>query len=384
MTLPPALSGFVLLRCEGGYPETFINTAAAASIPLWDIRYDQASLFCRAAAADYRRLRPAARRAHVRMRVQRKYGLPFRLKRSGLRLGIAAGLVLFFVVLQLLTSRVWVLRIEGNATVSDEAILSVLEPLGVAEGASFAAVDIPTLQLTALQQLPELTWLTVNQSGSIVTIHVKERTEAAPPASHVPANLVAACDGVIVSVDTAAGQSAVKPGDAVRQGDLLISGVMDSKVGPQLKHAAGSVIARTAHTITVTVPLIEAVTVPSATVVQPRLFAFGLSVPLYTSGSLPGEPLAAFEKRPVVAGGVPLPLGLSLTRYTYTTEEQRRHTPDQARRLAEERLSAAEEELTAFLTIESRTPHVSNTETAVTITVEYVGTREIAVEAAIR
>ncbi len=379
MALPSGIAGCVLIECEGGYPETFLNTASALQIPLWDVQRREASLWCRASAADYRRLRPAARRACVRMRVRGKRGLPFWLRRRGLRLGPVAGLIVFFILLHLLSSRVWVIRVAGNSTVSDGEILSVLEPLGVREGASFGDVDLTDLRLTTLQQLPELTWLTVNQSGSILTVEVKERTDTEPLTDNTPANLVAVCDGVILGVDAVTGQAMVRPGDAVRGGDLLISGVMDSTVGPQLKKAAGSVIARTTHTLTVTVPLAEDVTVPGREITRPQLNVFGWAIPLYASGDLLGEPTAVSTEYPLTANGVPLPIGLSVTRFQYTETDLIIRTPEQALTLAEQRLAAVETELRETLTVENRSLEIKTDDRGVTLTAVYIGKQELTV-----
>lgn len=372
--------GSVLIRCEGGYPARFLNAAADADIPLWDVQHKGGALWCRADAADYRRLRPAARRACVRMRVQKRCGILFYLRRFRRRFGLAVGVLLFFLTLSALSSRIWVVNVVGNSTVSDSDIRGMLEPLGIRIGGSFDEIDLRELRLNALQQLPELTWLTVNQSGSIVTVEVKERTPTAPLSDTAPANLVAACDGVILRVNAVAGQAVVKPGDAVTRGDLLISGVMDSSVGPQLKHASGSVIARTTHTLTVSVPLQETVTNRVERVVErPSLMLFGLHIPLYTDSPLNGDPTVTTESMPLRANDVALPIGLHVTRYHYAVPETVVRTVAEAEALAEKRLADAEATLRQTLTVEERTPHREVTADAVILTVVYTGTQELTV-----
>lgn len=380
MSFSTQLTGSVVIRCEGGYPARFLNAAADAGIPLWDVRHKDGVLWCRAHAADYRNLRPAARRACVRMRVQKRCGIVFRLRRFRLRFGLAVGALLFFAVLSALSSRIWVVNIQGNSTVPDGDIRRMLEPLGIRVGGSFDEVDLTELRLTALQQLPELTWLTVNQSGSIVTVEVRERTAVEPLSDTAPANLVAACDGVILRVNAVRGQAVVKPGDAVTRGDLLISGVMDSSVGPQLKRAAGSVIARTSHTLTVTIPLRETVTDRTERVVErPSLALFGLQIPLYTDSPLTGEPTVTTESLPLRANGVALPIGLHITRYHYAVEETIVRTTEEATALAEQRLSDAEQLLRETLTVEERVLHREITADGITLTAVYTGTQELTV-----
>ena len=380
MSFSTQITGSVLIRCEGGYPARFLNAAAENNIPLWDVRCKDGTLWCRVHADDYRRLRSVARRACVRMRVQKRCGIVFRLRRFRLRFGLAAGALLFCAVLWALSSRIWVVNIQGNSTVSDSDIRGMLEPLGIRVGGSFDEVDLTELRLTALQKLPQLTWLTVNQSGSIVTVEVRERAETEPLSDTAPANLVAACDGVILRVNAVTGQAVVKPGDAVTRGDLLISGVMDSSVGPQLKRAAGSVLARTTHTLTVTVPLRETVTDRTERVVErPSLTLFGLQIPLYTDSPLDGEPTVTTESLPMRANGVSLPIGLHITRYHYAVEEIVIRTEEEAESLAKQKLSDAELTLREKQTVEQCEVHREVTADSVILTAVYTGTQELTV-----
>lgn len=373
----PACFAHVRIELLGGYPERWLNLAAEQGIALWDIHRQEASLFCCVASADYRRLRPLARRAGVRMRVREKHGIAHRFRNRRLRGGTVCGAVIFVLLLQLLSSRIWVIRVIGNHTVPDDTILAALADEGVREGASFAAVDLTELRLTALQRLPELTWLGVNQSGSILTVEVTEQTADIPIGDTAPANVIAACDGVILSIDTTCGQAMVGAGDAVRKGDLLISGVTESKVGPTLKRADGTVIARVSHTLTVTVPLSEPVTVPAYELCRSSLSFFGLTIPLYTDAAVPAGHRTVTERHPLTVGDVPLPLGIIKTRFCYDRATTVTRSVGEATAEAEKRLANEEAALFSAFTADARALSVQTTETAVTLTAVYDGTRAI-------
>ncbi len=367
------LAGTVLIECEGGFPERFLNEAAKRDVLLWDVSRRGISLFCRCKAADYRALRPAARAASVRMRVRERHGLSFLLKPFRLRWGLALGMLLFVLILQLLASRVWIVRVEGNEQVTDEAIREVLTPLGIYEGASSKTIDLPKLQLTALEHLPDVVWLTVNFEGSTATVEVRERKKAQPIAPDEPANVVAVRDGVIVRIDTVSGQAMVKEGDAVTEGTLLISGVMDSKVGPLLKHAEGVVTARTTRTLTVTVPFEEHIPSPvPRTISRPYLYFLGLRIPLFASAEVvEGEYTEKTDNYPLTARGKALPVGIEVTRFIF--EETMICTRDetQAQSEARERLVKAVEELCGEVTIEKESVTEQKTNDGWTITGTY-------------
>ena len=73
MVLTPVLRwfpGWVWVEAEGGYPERLLNEIAARNMQVWGVqRRGESTRFC-CFAREYRRLRPLARRACVRMRVR--------------------------------------------------------------------------------------------------------------------------------------------------------------------------------------------------------------------------------------------------------------------------------------------------------------------------
>ncbi len=370
----------VEFECEGGFPERFLNTAREQDIELWCVRRCGISLFCRCRAADYRALRPIAKAASVRMRVRRRYGVWFRIRPFRRRIGLAVGLVLFTAILQLLSARIWVIRVRGNERVSETEIREVLRPLGVYEGAVFEKVELPWLQLTALEELPQLVWLTVNRTGSVAYIEVKERQPSEPIASTEPANLVAVRDGVVLSVECASGQAAVKEGDAVTEGSLLISGVVDSKVGPLMKHAQGTVMARTQRQITVSVPFAEEVPSDNPPVIdRPTFYLLGLRIPLYTSGAVPPNHTARTERYPLRAYGRALPIGIEVTRLIGAETVLVQRSAEEAYEEALTRLAVQRSEWGDAVVIEDEQITSNQTESGWTVTGQYVCKESIGV-----
>ena len=99
----------------------------------------------------------------------------------------------------------------------------------------------------------EIAWLGVNVRGSRVYVEITERidTESVPHLTEEKCNLVASKDGVIEKLEVGQGQTMVKKGDGVREGDVLVSGIMDSAYGGfRLVHSYGEVYARTEYTAT--------------------------------------------------------------------------------------------------------------------------------------
>jgi similar to stage IV sporulation protein len=119
-------------------------------------------------------------------------------------------------------------------------------------------IDCRELENRLLRASPDISWVSVNLRGTVANVQVRERQVGQSALSPEDVNLVAACDGIISSVRLLTGEVVVKPGQEVRRGELLISGVRDSKAhGYSVVGARGEVMAQTEHTEIVRIPLQE-------------------------------------------------------------------------------------------------------------------------------
>lgn len=110
--------------------------------------------------------------------------------------------------------------------------------------------------------MKDLCWLAVNVRGCRAYVQVRERLR--PPArvnETVPTNVIARCPGLVTQVRALDGEKQVLPGTVVQQGQLLISGVVDTggaerpSVTTRFLAGKGTVRARTWYELSVRIPL---------------------------------------------------------------------------------------------------------------------------------
>jgi similar to stage IV sporulation protein len=110
-----------------------------------------------------------------------------------------------------------------------------------------------------LLELPDVSWLVVNVKGCTAHVQVVERQR--PPQivqEDEITNMVASRSGLVTRVEPLDGKAQVSMGSTVTEGQLLISGVVDStRTGMRLVHGMGNVWARTWYDLSVLVPLQE-------------------------------------------------------------------------------------------------------------------------------
>ena len=67
----------------------------------------------------------------MRVRINRKVGLPFILKKYESHTGLFVGLAAVLLILSLMSNHIWVVSVQGNTTVSDEEIEEVFSDAGL-------------------------------------------------------------------------------------------------------------------------------------------------------------------------------------------------------------------------------------------------------------
>ncbi|MBQ9132152.1 MAG: sporulation protein YqfD, partial [Clostridia bacterium] len=233
---------------------------------------------------------------------------------------------------------VWDIRVTGNVDMTRAQVLEELRNCGFSVGSYLPDVQASGLENRVLLSSDRIAWISVNLEGTVANVQIVERT--APPAeeSHKPANLIAAADGQIELVELYRGNPVVKMGQAVRQGDLLVSGLYDSQtLGYRYTRAAGKVLARTERSYRVEIPLVyEEKVYQEAEYGEILLNFFDFSIKIYKSTGNWGASCDIIEKEKGfdLFFGSTLPLSLTVVEELPYTVQSATRTPEQAARLA--------------------------------------------------
>lgn len=324
--------GYVSFTARGGFPERFINLCRHNGILLWELRNADSVITACTDCGGYKRIRSAARKSGMRVRIKRKCGLPFFIEHHSRRIGVLIGACFCTAAVIILSTRIWSIDVVGNVRVPSETIIGVFEQLGVRKGMPGAKIDIGSTEIAALQRLPELSWLNININGSAARIEVRETVESPEidGGDTTPTDIVAARDGQIVIIRPFNGTQEQKIGNPVLKGDLLISGIKENKdLTVSFCKAGGYVVARTNRSISAS---------QSGKIKVQKSVAHNKSYSLnFLSFSVPLGRRAAnayTEKSEIVIRGVTLPVGLATYTQTVYSESEVVLSPERVRLLA--------------------------------------------------
>lgn len=286
--------------------------------------------------------------------VELRKGLPYFLERYKRRYGLIIGALIFLILTKLSTVYVWDISVEGNDTVSDAEVLYTLEKLGFSVGSYIPDVDFYNICHEFILENENVSWISVNMEGTSARVKLIEADKKGDNGSNgTPSNLVAKIDGIIVRTETANGEVCVKAGEAVKKGQLLISGVVEIGQGQNtgrymLTRSEGRIYAMTERILTVEVALSGTETVQKdAILAKKTLKFFGKSIKLKENSSIlqNGCDIIKEERRVVLFEGagsgwqIPLPVEI-ISEYVCITEEREySYTEDEARAVAENKMA---------------------------------------------
>ena len=319
-------------RAEGVFCEKLLTEAMKNGLGISFPRKSGYTMRGTVQAAEYRSLCKIARRLGLKMRIEKKHGIYFTLKRHQDKIGFAAGAIFAAAVVLFLNLFVWEINISGNKAVSSEEIMATLANSGLKTGTLRTAHDARKIEWNIMNDNKEIAWATVNIQGCCVNVVVSETRREAEMKydDDKPVNIIAAKYGVIRKMDVFDGQGVVKVGDAVMKGDLLVSATFEDRHGKlTLKHSRARVMAETDYEITVEFPLEQVIETTGGVKKSVKgIEIMGLSIPLGSSRGCEELP-AEKEEKELYFLWIRLPVKEICTKYyavkrntiTYTAEQ---------------------------------------------------------------
>jgi similar to stage IV sporulation protein len=252
------------------------------------------------------------------------------------RAALVTGVIVFLALAWYTCNCIWSIQIYNAGPYIGE-VRGVLRERDVRIGRFGMWIDVEDLRVALERRLTGLSWVSVSKDGVRLKVYCVVGTPGVAGGGDAsPGDIVAARDGIIESVRVAAGTAAVKQGEAVRKGQMLIKGEERTwQNETNAVKARGEVIARVWYTADAIIPANELITVPTGNAAERKV---------YVTPWLEWSPdsVPAFEKMDVSVRTLPigavLPLWARLESYEEVTFEER--VRDEASLQAEAALAA--------------------------------------------
>lgn len=224
--------GNVDFTASGKFPERFINITAKNGVNIWNPVPAKNAISASMYLSDYKKIRTLAKKSRVKTKITAKHGMPFIVNRYKARTGLFAGAVFGIILCIFLSNFIWSVKISGTEEISNTYLESLLSDNGISVGVWKNNLDVDQIERNIQRKCGDVRWMSINITGSLVTVEVKE-TYKKPKldTSKNPCNVKAVKDGVITRIQAYNGKSVVTKGSGVVNGQVLVSGLDETKQG---------------------------------------------------------------------------------------------------------------------------------------------------------
>lgn len=241
------------VRCLVTGEETlrFVNLCRNNGIELRHLVRRENAIQMEIDVENFKKLRPLVRKTHVKIHILNRHGPAFFFYRHKRRWWFLLGMTVFAGMIYILSLFVWQIDIDGNRKYTDALILQALAQMDVKTGCRKSEIDLQGIEEELRIMYNEITWVSASIAGTKLQIELREgdlkisgssgggqtgnvkrvenrennpKTQNGESEIDLPANLVSDEDAIITNLVVRRGTVAVRYGDEVKKGDVLIEG----------------------------------------------------------------------------------------------------------------------------------------------------------------
>lgn len=241
------MNGYVDIIVEGYYIERFINICNTKQILLWNLkREDSITLNASIDIKKFKELKQICKKTKCKVKIRRKKGLPFILKKYRKRKIFLVLLIAIIIFIIFLSNFIWNIEVKGNTNISKEEILQIASEEGLDIGKIKSGIDIKQVINKIRLERDDIAWVGINMEGTNAIIEIVEADKKPEIINEDEyCNIVANKDAMITKINARNGTPMVRAGDVVKAGNILVAGWLEGKyTGKQYVHSQGEIEAK--------------------------------------------------------------------------------------------------------------------------------------------
>lgn len=239
-------SGQITIEVSSLMPEKILNilwhneiyTSQIVKIDLTTVRFKIAFI-------DYKEAETLIKKHKGKMSVVDKSGIIVLILKMKKKSSLVVGAVLFFGVLYYLSNYIWAIDIQTKENLSPFEVRQELESIGIKPGLKKSQINVYNIEKKMEDLNDQIMWIRTRIEGSTLKLVIEEKVNPPSTEKILPNQVIAKMDGEVKRVFTNSGNSAVKPGDMVKTGDVLILPIQGREGFEKDVKPSGTVIANT-------------------------------------------------------------------------------------------------------------------------------------------
>lgn len=222
------IRGYVVVNLNTTNYEKTLNLLRKKNIKLWDIEKQDTGIRFKISYNDYKNYSNLLNDSN--MEVVKKAGVALKYKKMKVRKGFIAGAILLLICFAIFANLVWNIEVIGaNHTLSKE-IIKTLKENNIDMPASANSLDSKHIETILHKNFNNLKFVEAYIEGAKLIIFIKERElENAELKEDDPSSIISSKNAIINKIITKNGQTVVRVGDVVYEGQTLVMGIVKNK-----------------------------------------------------------------------------------------------------------------------------------------------------------
>ncbi len=289
------LFGYAEFCLKSNFPERYLNIAFKNGLHLWKTKGEKESLKGCVKIKELNEAMRLAQKAGMEFEITREHGLPYLCRRYRKRAGLLAGLIFGAALSCILSRFIWNIEIHAPDGINEYEIRNELKQLGFSEGFYYTFDSIVDLRHKLLIMDNRISWMSINIFGTNAVVELSDRDypiESDKTDSNRIGNIISDVDGTITGISVSKGSAAVKIGEGIRKGQLLVSGIIEYNDGTAgFSDSSAHIKAKTSEAVVFRLPMNSKCIIKSDNAITKRsLSFFNINIPL----TLCGDPMGSF------------------------------------------------------------------------------------------
>lgn len=222
------IKGYLTLQFKGIDKIRFMNLCKNNRLNVWSILSTEDEIQFKTSISSFYQMKKINRKCRGKLKIIKKTGLVFYIQKYKKRLWFLIGMTVFMILLKIISLYIWNISFDGNYSYTDVELLRFLNSKNIVNGLKKDEIDCENIEYLIRSEYNDITWVSAEIRGTQLIIHMKENFDTnIAKAEDKPYNIVSDVDGTIESIITRNGMPAIKKGDVVTKGQLLVSGVIE-------------------------------------------------------------------------------------------------------------------------------------------------------------
>lgn len=222
------IRGYLTIMFCGVDKIRFINLCKNNHLNIWNVRNVNDDISFNCSVNSFFAMRKIKRKCNGKLKITKRNGLPFYIRKYRKHLFFAIGIVMFFVLSKIISLFVWNISFEGNYSYTDVELMNFLKKHDIENGIAKSEIDCENIEYLLRTTYNDITWVSAEIKGTRIIIHIKENFDThIAKAEDKPYNIISDTSGTVESIITRSGTPLVKKGDVVEAGQMMVSGVLE-------------------------------------------------------------------------------------------------------------------------------------------------------------